>query len=256
MMSFFLLIQWVFFRSPSLPYLLVPVLAFQFFLNGYIFVYNLQSFRLLLRLILVPAKENFFQKKEKNLTLSSSSIEPDFCLPRRKIRNSVPMALHERPGNCFDRSHNVIQDLNSAKEDLLMNGLFENSIEYCSSDHVSVKSEKFYPLRATVHADPFLQQKNASVEKQTFMLRSACSVPVMSIDRTTGSSHLFENVINYSPLAKVYIQSGHPRFSSAYEQQKLHFEKIVSSSENPAFDPASTSGGIFFSQQLFPMQSY
>ena len=205
---------------------------------------------------LTNCKGKFLPKKRKNLTLSSPSFESDFCLPRRKISNSVPVALHERPSNCFARSRSVIQDVNSAKEDLLMNNLFENSIEYCSSDHVSVNSEKNYPLRTTVHADPFLQQKNSSVEKQTFMLRSACSVPVMSIGRTTGSSHLFENVINYSPLAKVYIQSGQPQFPSAYEQQKLHFEKNVSSSENPAFELASASGGIFFSQQLFPMQSY
>ncbi|XP_027174256.1 uncharacterized protein LOC113773851 [Coffea eugenioides] len=186
-------------------------------------------------------KGKFLPEKRKNLTLSSSSIEPDFCLPRRKIRNSVPVALHERPDNCFDRSHNVIQDLNSTKEDLLMNCLFENSIEYCSSDHVSVNSEKFYPFRATVHVDPFRQQKNASIEEQNFMLRSACSVPVMSIDRTTSSSHLFENVVKYSPLAKVYMQFGQPLSPFAYEHQRYHCEKNVPSSENTAFKTASTS---------------
>ena len=85
-------------------------------------------------------KGKFLPEKRKNLNLSSSAIEPDFCLPRRKIRNSIPAALHERPAECFDRSDNAIQETNSDNEDLHMNSLFENSVEYCSSDHVSMSS--------------------------------------------------------------------------------------------------------------------
>ena len=205
---------------------------------------------------LTNCKGKFLPEKRKNLTLSSPSVESDFCLPRRKISNSVPVALHERPSNCFARSRSVIQDVNSAKEDLLMNSLFENSIEYCSSDHVSVNSEKNYPLRTTVHADPFLQQKNSSVEKQNFVLSSACSVPVMLIDRITSSSHLFENVAKYSPLANVYMQSGQPLSPFAYEHQRFHFEKNVPSSENTAFKTPSASQDVFFIQQLFSMQPF
>ena len=119
---------------------------------------HLQSaeFPLTPKVDLRSCKGKFLPDKRKNLNLPSSTIKPDFCLPRRKIRNSIPVALHDGLGDCFNRSDSVIQALNFDKEDLLMNNLFENSVQYCSSTHVSLNSEELYPLTTTSETGQFL----------------------------------------------------------------------------------------------------
>ena len=109
-----------------------------------------------------------------------------------------------------------------------MNNLFENPAEYCSSAHVSVNSEELYPLTTTSETGQFLQQKDGSFKEQNSIIRSACSVPVVSIDKPNSSSRLsesilqpscigkdpllapelFENVVEYSSLPKVHMKSG------------------------------------------------
>ena len=119
---------------------------------------HLQSaeFPLTVKADLRSCKGKFLPEKRKNFNLPSSTIEPDFCLPRRKIRNSIPVALHDRLDDCFNCSDSVSQALNFDKEDLLMNNLFENPVEYCSSAHVSVNSEELYPLTTTSETGQFL----------------------------------------------------------------------------------------------------
>nr|XP_027082463.1 uncharacterized protein LOC113704790 [Coffea arabica] len=147
-------------------------------------------------------KGKFLPKKRKNLNLPSSTIEPDFCLPRRKIRNSILVALHDRLGDCFNRFDSVVQALNFDKEYLLTNNLFENPVEYCSSAHVFVNSEELYPLTTTSKTGQFPQQKDASFNEQNSIIGFACSFRVMSVDRPNSSSRLSESILQPSCIGK------------------------------------------------------
>ena len=78
-----------------------------------------------------------------------------------------------------------------------------------------------------------------------------------SIDKDPVLAHqLFENVVTYSPLAKVYMQPGQLQSPFNDKHRLFHSEKNMPPFENQPFEAASTSQGIFFEQRLLSMQPF
>ena len=146
-----------------------------------------------------------------------------------------------------------------------MNNLFENPVEYCSSAHVFVNSEELYPLTTTSKTGQFPQQKDASFNEQNSIIGFACSFRVMSVDRPNSSSRLsesilqpscigkdpllapelFENVVEYSSLTKVYMKYGQLQSLLTGRHQVFYFGKNMPPSENHTCETAAASQGIF-----------
>ena len=179
--------------------------------------------------------------------------------------------LHNRSRYCFDRSNKVIQTPYSDREDLLMHDHFENPIEYCSSTHVSINSKELYSLVTTVHANQFLQKKDVSFDKQNSGIGIAYLVPMVLVDKTSSFSHRpdrpvqpscidkdpflahehFENVLEYSSLAKAYMKSGQLQSFFNERHKRLHLKKKSHPLRNKLLKQRLLLKVCLFKQQIF-----